>query len=133
MQQRETEYRIRILRYAQNLKQIEMAQELGVSQQTISRLEKNPQKVPLDLLISTSKYFHVSLDYLLGLSDDIPQNLPSCAEPDAAIIDYKNLSMQNKEIAKRIIKSLLKVQDVEENEREGSGQEGIFEQAWGEA
>ena len=42
---------------------------MNVSQQTISRIENGENVLPSDILIHLSKYFHVSTDYILKLSD----------------------------------------------------------------
>ncbi len=61
--------RIRELRDTRGITQEVFADMLGVSQQTISRIEKAPRKIPTDLLISISEYFNVSVDYLLEMTD----------------------------------------------------------------
>ena len=62
--------RLKDLRLGRGFTQGKLAKELGTSQQTISRIEFKDELVPTDILIKASKYFNVSVDYLLGLSDD---------------------------------------------------------------
>lgn len=51
------------------LTQSELAELLGVSQQTISKYENGSREPDLENLIRMSKIFHVTTDYLLGLSE----------------------------------------------------------------
>ena len=62
--------RFKDLRLNRGFTQGKLAKELGTSQQTISRIEYKDELVPTDILIRASKYFNVSVDYILGLSDE---------------------------------------------------------------
>ena len=53
----------------QGLRQEDLAGAINVSQQTISRIENGMNSIPADILIHLSKYFRVSADYILKLSD----------------------------------------------------------------
>ncbi|MBS4461596.1 MULTISPECIES: helix-turn-helix transcriptional regulator [unclassified Facklamia] len=59
--------RIRKLRNEYQLSQDDLARELNMSQQSISRIE-NDIDVSISTAISFAQYFRVSLDYLCGLS-----------------------------------------------------------------
>lgn len=61
--------RIRALREDSDLNQSEIAQILNVSQSTYSRYESGFLDVPSEVLIGLSKYYSVSVDYILGLTD----------------------------------------------------------------
>lgn len=61
--------RIRALRMAYRLNQIELAEALHVSKQTISNWENDNIQPSIDMLMKISSYFNVSTDYLLGLDD----------------------------------------------------------------
>ncbi|HJD01977.1 MAG TPA: helix-turn-helix domain-containing protein [Candidatus Mediterraneibacter excrementavium] len=61
--------RIRELRNERGLRQEDLAEIINVSQQTISRLENGENSLPADILVDLSKYFRVSADYILKLSD----------------------------------------------------------------
>ncbi len=62
--------RIRDLREDKDLSQKNIAEILNISQSTYSRYESGFLDVPSEVLILLSKYYGVSVDYILGLSDD---------------------------------------------------------------
>lgn len=66
----EKDYLIRLksLREENNLSQQAIASVLNVSQRTYSYYE-NGRTIPIRLLITLAKYYNVSLDYLLGISN----------------------------------------------------------------
>lgn len=61
--------RIRDLREDADLTQKELAGLLNVSQTTYSRYENGHLDIPSNCLIKLSKFYHISVDYLLGLTD----------------------------------------------------------------
>ena len=65
-------HRIRDLREDRDLSQVQMAQILNISQSTYSRYESGYLDIPSNILIALSKFYGVSADYILGLT-----NLPS--------------------------------------------------------
>lgn len=58
--------RIAELRKAQNITQVEMAETLGVSQQTINSYEVGRRRVPVSALRTLARTLGVSLEELLG-------------------------------------------------------------------
>ena len=63
------ESRIKILREKWGLIQAILATELGITQQTLSKYEKDVNIIKIDVLKRLAEYFNVTTDYLLGLSD----------------------------------------------------------------
>ena len=61
--------RIRALREDSDLTQKDMANYLKIAQNTYSQYENGKRQIPLDILIEICRFFHVSSDYILGLSD----------------------------------------------------------------
>ena len=57
--------RIRELRMAKKLDQIELAELLNISHGYISRIESGKKGCPVDLIIQISEIFGTSLDYLI--------------------------------------------------------------------
>lgn len=64
------EFRLRELRRQRKLSQIRLAMELNVSQNTICRYETGEREADYATLVRIADYFGVSLDYLLGRTDD---------------------------------------------------------------
>ncbi|MBQ3499281.1 MAG: helix-turn-helix transcriptional regulator [Clostridia bacterium] len=61
--------RIRELREDNDKTQRELAEILNCSQQVYSNYELGQRDIPTDILISLSKYYNVTTDYILGLTD----------------------------------------------------------------
>ena len=61
--------RIRDLREDKDLSQSQLASILNISQATYSRYESGYLDVPSEVLIALSKFYNVSVDYILGLKD----------------------------------------------------------------
>ena len=58
--------RIRELREDHDKKQRELAEYLGVQQNTYSDYETGRINIPVEALIKLADYYHVTLDYLVG-------------------------------------------------------------------
>ena len=63
--------RIRDLRIDQGLTQQKVAELLHVSQNTYSQYEIGVTRFPLEAVIQLAKFYNVSMDYLVGLTDKI--------------------------------------------------------------
>lgn len=61
--------RIRELREDNDILQKEIAQLLNTTQQHYSRIENGTTEITADRIITFAKYYKVSADYILGLSD----------------------------------------------------------------
>jgi len=48
--------------------QVQLAQKLGITKQTVSNWENDNIQPSIDMLVKISKVFSVSTDYLLGLT-----------------------------------------------------------------
>lgn len=66
--------RIRDLREDRDLKQRELAEVLHCSQQVYSNYELGERDIPTEILIRLSKFYGVSVDYILGLTQNPKQN-----------------------------------------------------------
>ena len=62
--------RMRDLREDNDKYQKDVAQLLGISQQYYSEYEKGNRTIPINHLITLAKYYHTSIDYIVGLSDE---------------------------------------------------------------
>lgn len=59
---------MRELREDRDLKQKDLAAVLGTTQQVYSRYEKGENEMPIRHLITLCRFYNVSADYLLGIS-----------------------------------------------------------------
>ena len=62
--------RLKQLREERQLSQVFLGIELGMNQNTISRYETGTREPSIKDLILIADYFHVSVDYLLGRTDN---------------------------------------------------------------
>ena len=62
--------RIRDLREDRDLNQTEVAKMLGMSQTGYSKYETGENDIPTSILIKLADFYSVSIDYLLGVTDD---------------------------------------------------------------
>lgn len=62
--------RLQEIRKDHGLTQKQLAEILGISWRTVGAYETNSCMPDCDILVKISKYFNVSLDYLLGLVDE---------------------------------------------------------------
>jgi len=84
--------RLKQLRQKNKLTQSELAAILGLKPTAISNYESKRNEPSFDKLIALSKYFDVSCDYLLGVSDAY---LPVGGEVlDKDIVEFFNLYQQ---------------------------------------
>lgn len=63
--------RIRDLREDRDLNQETLAEMLGVRQTTYSKYELGKINVPVEMLIKIADFYDVTLDYLVGRSDEM--------------------------------------------------------------
>lgn len=61
--------RVKHLRTSYNLNQVQLAEQLKVSKQTVSNWENNNILPSVEMLINIAEYFSVSTDYLLELDN----------------------------------------------------------------
>ena len=62
--------RIRDIRNDRGLTQKQIAKILHVSQNTYSQYEIGTSRFPLDVVVKLAEFYDVSMDYLVGLTDD---------------------------------------------------------------
>lgn len=110
--------RIRELREQQGLRQDTLANFVGSSQQTISRIENGKCVPPVDLIVNIAEYFKVTVDYILCLSDtkrNLEVQLKINREIDEfyeLVSAYKDLNNENRETITILLNRLREVQKV---------------------
>lgn len=63
--------RIKDLREDNDKLQKDIANLLGISQQYYSEYEKGKRTIPVQHLITLAKHYNTSIDYIVGLTDEI--------------------------------------------------------------
>ncbi len=64
------DFRLKVLRKKRRISQLKLAMDLNMNQNTISRYETMEREADYQTLIRFADYFDVSLDYLLGRTDE---------------------------------------------------------------
>ena len=87
--------RINELRIAFGWNQVQLAERLNISKQTVSNWENENIQPSIEMLVRLSKLFRVSTDYLLGLDNSLRidvSDLPVSfvAHVTQIIEDYRN-------------------------------------------
>lgn len=62
--------RLRSLRKAKNLNQNQLGQAVGLTQFAISKIERAERAASIEVICALADYFDISVDYLIGRSDD---------------------------------------------------------------
>lgn len=118
--------RIKHLRKEMNLLQKDLAEKLNLTQQTISLYESEKRQPDYETLQKIANFFNVSVDYLLGRTDEKKIILDSVNDAsieyyaDNKIIkDINGLSPESKKDLEEYIK-LLKLRDMQKRNKENS-------------
>ncbi len=113
------ENRIKELRKNRGMNQEALAGFVGVSQQTISKIERNIDTMGIDLLMRIAEYFNVTTDYVLGLSNEkrnlFRENKMSSRLENYydLVIEYEELDDHNQKVLMEIMRALKVVQEKE--------------------
>ena len=113
--------RIRELREINNLTQADVGKILNCNQSAVGKYERGDLEINIDSLITLSKFFGVSVDYLLGLEDDFGGKVAGSDSARSAvstvddllspeerklIADYRKLDKVSKRAIERTASSL---------------------------
>lgn len=111
------ESRIKQLREKRGLIQEILAAELGITQQMLSKYEKDVTLIKVDILKKIAAYFNVTTDYLLGVSDvkrDLQRQMKMNETLDEfydLVEVYKELDSYDKEMIWSIIQTIKKTSE----------------------
>lgn len=109
------ESRIKQLREKRGLIQEILAAELGITQQMLSKYERDVTLIKVDILKKIATYFNVTTDYLLGVSD-VKRDLQRQMKMNETLDEYydlieidKDLDSYDKEMIWSIMQTVKKV------------------------
>ena len=116
------ENRIKSLREKRGLIQELLATELGITQQMLSKYERDSSIIKVDVLKKLAGYFNVTTDYLLGLSD-VKRDLTGQIRINETIDEYydlievyKKLDKYDQEMIWTMIQSVRKIAEKRKRE-----------------
>lgn len=89
--------------------QYEIANELGITQQEVSRYERGVTKAPINYIKDVAELCNVSVDYILGLSRDYTDNMSK--EDFELLALFNKLTDENKIKLIERAESLLDMQE----------------------
>ena len=92
--------RLKELRQERSLYQKDIASLLGIDRTTYVKYEKESSEPPIATLIELCRFYSVSMDYVLGLSDiKCPNNaLDNYSETEIQLVNnFRSLNKQGKE------------------------------------
>lgn len=118
------ESRIKELRENRRLIQAILASELNITQQSLSKYERDITTIKIDILKSIAEYFNVTTDYLLGISDvkrDLQGQMKINKDIDEyydLIEVYKGLDKYDKEMVWSILQAVKKTHEKRKNDTE---------------
>lgn len=100
---------LKSLRLANKLSQQQLADVIGVSQQSVNKYENHSVEPDIETMIKIADCFSVSVDYLIGRTDvkNIPENFTKyyLSDEEKSILDgYRNASRKEKDIISFILK-----------------------------
>ena len=99
--------RIYELRRKRKISQEHLAEILNVTQSSVS-LYESKGNVPLDVLVTAARYFGVTLEYLLNLSDEEIDTIPVTDDEYNLVMQYRRLSLPNKRLISDVIRAIQK-------------------------
>ena len=100
------------LRESNCITQEQLARQIDVSRSTIAGYESKNREPDFDKLLSLSRFFHVSVDYLLSGQRNLEFSRIPAPQPDEHIIDrkvikiYKSLGFEEKKDALKYLELL---------------------------
>ena len=117
------ESRIKQLREKRGLIQEILAAELGITQQMLSKYERDITFIKVDILKKIAVYFNVTTDYLLGLSE-VKRDLQGQMKVNETLDEYydlveiyKNLDKYDQEMIWSIIQIIKKFDEKRKREQ----------------
>lgn len=88
---------LKILRLKEHMTQAQLAQKLGLTKSVISAYETGLRLPSYDILIHIAKIYHVSTDYLLGLSYKQEIDLSGLSQEEIeAVLNLINVMRKDK-------------------------------------
>lgn len=85
--------RIKDLREDQDLTQAQIAEKLGLHTTQYQRYERAETTIPADIIVDIAKFYNVSTDYILGLTNN-PSNNWNVKNQNVIYKNYGKINMK---------------------------------------
>ena len=102
--------RLSLLREELGISKKDVAQKLNIDQSTYGKYELSKRQPDYDTLLKLASFFNVSVDYLLGRTENRTSDNINDYKPDnakAMLRDIAKLTDEQKEIVNRLMKEFL--------------------------
>lgn len=110
--------RIKELRLEKNLTQQALAEQLGINQTSLSKIECGASTPDALLLIDLSRYFHVTTDYILLLSEErltadylLEDNMRNLKRYQGILTLYQKMSQKQQGDCYNFLRSMMGISD----------------------
>lgn len=96
------------LRNQRGISQKIVGEDIGITQQNLSRYEKNVLFIPADMLIRLADYYNVTTDYILGITDEKRafQGERRFTDSEKVMELYESLAPKKKKMIKEIMEQI---------------------------
>lgn len=117
--------RLHLLRTQANISQKILAEGIGVSYHSISKIENKQRAASIEVIIAIAEYFNVSLDYLTGRKDnpdisDYNNDTIMTLEESELLEDFRLLNKHEQNIIIGRISEMIYNKNVEKNNIESA-------------
>jgi len=90
-----------------DIKQKKLAQEFHITEAMFSNYLTGRSDMPVDVLVKIAQYFSLSMDYLVGLTDE-PRAPMSLSEAEQELVEsFRKLSREQRELIVQNIRFML--------------------------
>lgn len=97
---------LKVIRHARGISQQTLANAMGITQQSINKYENHKIEPDIDTLIALADYFDVTVDYLIGRTDENNQPL---LESNSLLSKYSRLNKSEKICIDTLIDTYIKL------------------------
>lgn len=87
-----------------DVKQKNLAKEFSVTESMMSNYLTGRTEMPVEMLVKFARRFHLSTDYLLGLSDSAQRPMELSRTEEHLIEAYRTLNREQKELITQTIR-----------------------------
>lgn len=90
-----------------DVKQKKLAQEFHISEAALSNYLTGRSEMPVDILVKIAQYYNISMDYLVGLSDE-PHSPMTLKESEQSMVkQFRQLNRDQQELILNNIRFML--------------------------